>query len=439
MIDITIPFEFTPRQYQLPLLRFFDKPNVVDVSGGVLGKRAVIVWHRRAGKDKTVINILVKEAVKRRGTYFYFFPELKQGRKIVWDGMDRDGFKFLDHIPKEIIFKKNETEMKIELTNGSIIQIVGSDNIDSIVGTNPVGCVFSEYSVQDPKGWEFTRPILAENGGWAIFVYTPRGMNHGWDILQTAKTECELGKENWFYQILTVDDTKAVSKDSLEQEKRQMPQALYEQEFYCFFKEGASQFFKNIDANLWDGALEPKEGKIYTTGVDLAKHNDFTVLTPFEHNTFRIGRQERFNQVDYVLQEAKIESYYHKFNHGTIRIDSTGLGEPVFDHLVARGIGIEPFKFTAESRTRLLNNLRILIEENKLTLPNDERLLDELRSFQYQLNESGRVVITVPENKHDDMVMSLALAVWDAREQINEEVSTDYREVPSFYAGMRFD
>jgi hypothetical protein len=86
--------------------------------------------------------------------------------------MDRSGFKFLDHIPREIRVRTNETDMLIELDNGSIIQIVGSDNYDSLMGSNPVGCVFSEYSLQDPRAWEFIKPILRENGGWALFIYT---------------------------------------------------------------------------------------------------------------------------------------------------------------------------------------------------------------------------------------------------------------------------
>ena len=175
---IQLPFHFKPRPYQLPFFRAMD--------GGL--KRAVLVHHRRAGKDKSAFNFMVKEAFKRVGIYYYFFPTYNQGRKVLWDGIDKDGFRFLDHIPKEV--RKgdpNQTEMKQMLINGSMIQIVGSDNVDTIVGTNPVGCVFSEYPLQDPSGWDFVRPILRENGGWAVFCYTPRGKNHGYDLYAMAK------------------------------------------------------------------------------------------------------------------------------------------------------------------------------------------------------------------------------------------------------------
>ena len=89
-------------------------------------KRGVLVWHRRSGKDKTCWNYLIKEAVKRVGVYFYFFPTYGQGKKVIWDNIDKQGFKLINHIPKELMSSNpNNTEMKIRLINGSIIQIVG--------------------------------------------------------------------------------------------------------------------------------------------------------------------------------------------------------------------------------------------------------------------------------------------------------------------------
>ena len=113
--------------------------------------------------------------------------------------------------------------------------MVGSDNIDSIVGTNPVGCVFSEFALQDPRGWDFIRPILRENGGWAVFVYTPRGKNHGYQLYQMAKDNKE-----WFCERLTVDDTYGkggtMGPSDVESERQaNMSENLIRQEFYCDF------------------------------------------------------------------------------------------------------------------------------------------------------------------------------------------------------------
>ena len=231
MPTISIPHNFSPRGYQLPFFRAME--------GGKT--RAVLVWHRRAGKDKTVFNFLAKSMLTRVGNYYYFFPTYNQGRKILWDGKDKTGFPFLNHIPQEIrAGDPNNTEMKLTLKNGSLLQVVGSDNIDSIVGTNPIGCVFSEYSLQDPRGWDFVRPILRENGGWAVFVYTPRGKNHGWDLWEMARKESQKDGSEWFSQLLTIEDTSrdggTVGPEDVQEDRQSgMSENLIQQEYYCNF------------------------------------------------------------------------------------------------------------------------------------------------------------------------------------------------------------
>lgn len=224
MAEITIP-NFDPRPYQLNFLRAMDDGC----------KRAVLVWHRRAGKEIACFNWLIKQAFwHRRGTYVYFFPTSTLGRRILWDGSNKDGKKFIDYIPHEIIDgKPNSVEMKIKLVNGSIIQIIGSDQIIN-VGINPVGCVFSEFSLQDPKTWAFVRPILRENNGWAIFNFTPRGKNHAYDLYLMAKNNPE-----WFCERLTVADTGVLSEADIERERFEgMSENLIQQEFYCSFDQG---------------------------------------------------------------------------------------------------------------------------------------------------------------------------------------------------------
>lgn len=221
-MQVTIPHNYTPRPYQLPVLKAFDSGK----------KRIVAVWHRRAGKEKTFINVMAKCAVQRVGTYFYIFPTYTQAKKVLWDGRDRDGFPFMAHFPAPLVTKKNESELRLELVNGSAVQLVGPDNIDAVVGTNPIGCVFSEFALQDPRGWDYIRPILRENGGWAIFDYTPRGKNHGHALYEMAK-----GNPDWFAQILTVDDTGVLSPADIDAERREgMSEELIQQEFYCSFE-----------------------------------------------------------------------------------------------------------------------------------------------------------------------------------------------------------
>lgn len=240
---VRIP-NFDPRPYQLPFLRAMDSGK----------KRAVLVWHRRAGKEIVCFNYMIRQAYWHRvGYYVYFFPTTRLGRRILWDGINKDGKRFINYIPKEIIDgTPHEQEMKIKLKNGSIIQIIGTDLIEN-VGVNPVGVVFSEYSLQDPKAWAFTRPILRENEGWAVFNFTPRGRNHAYDLFLMAKDNPE-----WFCQKLSINDTGVLNDADMDSERREgMSEQMLQQEYYCDFDQGAegSYYVKQLNQAEMDGRI----------------------------------------------------------------------------------------------------------------------------------------------------------------------------------------
>lgn len=398
-MKVQIPHKFNPRTYQLPLLQAMDS--------GI--KRAFIVWHRRSGKDKACFNLLVKKSFERVGTYFYFLPEYSQAKKVIWDNIDNDGFRTIDHIPKEAIAKKNDSELKITLVNGSIIQLIGADTFDkSGVGTNPIGVVFSEFPITRPDIWGYVRPILLANGGWAVFNGTPRGQNHAYTMLEMAKESPE-----WFTQVLTVDDTKIITPEQIEQERAEgMPQQLVDQEYYCKFIENATSFFKGIEevCTLTQQGENPLYK--YQMGVDLAKYQDYTVISIINLHTFEQVYLERFNQMDWNIQKAKIEAIYHRFNRPRGWIDATGVGDPIVEDLNKRGIKLEAYKFTEQSRKDLLTNLALKLEQRIVKLIDDDILKQELSYFQYEL-VGQKLKIKVPDSLHDDTVFSTALSVWE--------------------------
>jgi len=223
-MPIELPAQgWRPRHYQLPLLKYMEQNK--------RGLRAVIAWHRRAGKDLTSINIIPMKAMQRVGLYLYVGPYNNQIRRIIWQGQDGDGKKFIDYIPRELIARKSEQEMSITLTNGSVVQLLGGDNPDKLVGINPIGIVFSEYSLCDPAAWTLTNPILAENGGWALFNGTPRGQNEFYHMLNRAKADPE-----WYASHLSALDTKAISPEDLRRARsEQNNEAKFQSEFMCSF------------------------------------------------------------------------------------------------------------------------------------------------------------------------------------------------------------
>lgn len=233
-MKIELPYNYEPRNYQLPVWRHMERNTP--------GLRAACEWHRRAGKDLFGLNLAVVKAQERIGTYWHVLPTYKQGKNIVWNGFTKEGRQFLDYIPEELIANRNNTELRITFKNGSIYQIVGTDNINSLVGTNPVGVIMSEYSLHDPAAWDYLRPILSENGGWALFIYTLRGKNHGYKMGQTAKKLQSSGNDLWFYEKLVAgnngtkrpDGTPVISDEAIQAERESgMPEELILQEYYC--------------------------------------------------------------------------------------------------------------------------------------------------------------------------------------------------------------
>lgn len=206
------------------------------------GKRAVVVAHRRWGKDDICLHWSATAQALKPGTYWHMLPEAAQARKAIWDAINpHTGKRRIDEaFPPEIRETTREQEMFIRTKFNTTWQVVGSDNYDSLVGSPPVGVVFSEWPLAKPDSWAYLRPILAENGGWALFVYTPRGNNHG-------KTTYDMAIESpgWFAERSTAYDTSVFTPEQLESERQEMikqygrsrGEALFRQEYLCSFDE----------------------------------------------------------------------------------------------------------------------------------------------------------------------------------------------------------
>ncbi len=225
---------WSPRHYQVPFWKY--------MMATPWGARAILNWHRRGGKDHTAINWCAVASQMRVGTYVHILPYANQGRRIIWEGIDFNGRKFLDAFPQELISRKSDMEMRLTLTNGSVYQVVGSDDPDKLVGINCIGAILSEYALQDPKAFKLILPILNENGGWAVFPTTPRGKNHLYELIYGNKelgTDGVINNPKWFVDTRTVIDTGAVSPDEIEEARKSgMEEPLIQQEFYCSFDAG---------------------------------------------------------------------------------------------------------------------------------------------------------------------------------------------------------
>lgn len=256
---ISLPNDFDPRPYQLPVMRY--------IRGG--GKRAVITWPRRHGKDLTWLHIHSMMSQLRVGAYWHLLPTYAQAKKTVWDAFRRDGKPVISNaFPREMLAKDpNEAAMMLHFKNGSTFQLIGADRTDAIVGSGPVGLSFSEYALTRPGAWDLLRPVVIENDGWAGFMSTPRGRNHHWKLAEMAKRN-----KDWFHQHLTIETAGVLDVEKTLGEARAegVPEEIIRQEYFCDFNAALigsvfGDLFERIEAEGRTSEFQHSDEGVYTS------------------------------------------------------------------------------------------------------------------------------------------------------------------------------
>lgn len=213
------------RPYQKKVMKMFDN-----------GKRFIVLcWSRRAGKSLFAWTLLIREAIDKPGTYWYCFDNYATAYNDIWIAMTSKGVKFLDMIPEDMVVRMNSAKMEIELTNGSVIKLIGINKADKLVGAGLNGVVFDEYAVLNPASIEFITAMLAETGGWRVMISTPRGKNHFYDEYQFALAHPEFAYVSNMHCGMP-EVAKYMATGFLEQERLKIiskygNDALYQQEY----------------------------------------------------------------------------------------------------------------------------------------------------------------------------------------------------------------
>lgn len=253
---ITLPANgWEPRSYQIPAWNAMLSPDT---------HTSVLAWHRRAGKDDIALHGLAVRALQRTANYMYCLPQYNQARKAIWEAINphTGKIRWKEAFPDEIIKHVDNQTMKLELVNGSTIQMVGSDHPDNLVGTPPLGIVFSEAALSNPTAYALLRPILVENSGWSWHISSVRGRNHFHDLYQLAKED-----PTGFASHLSAHDTEVFTPHQLATERqyyqkmwgRTMGTSLFEQEYLGDWDAAVvgAVFGEEIRAMEQDGRVTP--------------------------------------------------------------------------------------------------------------------------------------------------------------------------------------
>ena len=397
MSKAIVPRRWEPRDYQKPLWTYLENG----------GRRADVVAHRRWGKDDVALNWAAQCAVQTTGTYWHLLPEASQGRKAIWDAVNpHTGRRRIDEaFPKSVRQRTRDAEMMIHLKDGSTWQVVGSDNFNSLMGSPPIGVVFSEWSLAKPEAWSFIRPILAENGGWALFLWTPRGRGHA-----TRAFESRARDPEWFTLRSPATATDVFSREQLERERAEMIAELGSEE------EGearyASEYLVDFDAAAPGAyyasllAQAEREGRVGRVPYDPALKvdtawdlgiDDYTAVWFFQ----QAGREVR--AIDYfetsgeglqaVVRQALAGKPYvfgtHHLPHDVMVRELGAAGRSRFETL--GGLGVSPISVgAAMDPEERINAGRLMIPMTWFDAEKCAGGLERLRGYRKRWNRATR-------------------------------------------------
>ncbi len=357
---------------------------------------------RRWGKTLTALNWLLKAAWENPGTENWWVAPIYRQAKIPWRRM-------LRAIPKDAIKEFSKSELRIELLSGGIIQFLSTDNFENLRGEGIAHLVMDEASRCPRESWEeVLRPSLSDTQGKALFISTPKGRN--WIYEMWTRGQDRIAWPDYQSWSFPTADNPKIGTEEIEQARQILPTDVFSQEYLAQFLEGHAGVFRKIDQCICGSLQGPVPREIYWMGVDLAKHQDFTVICILD-NSGHLVYFDRFNQIDWPFQKGMIYQRAIEYN-AKVLIDATGIGDPIFDDLVKMNLSVQAYKFSHESKKALIESLIVAMENHQIVFPNIPVLVNELRTFEYEMSKSGVLRYSAPVGFHDDTVIALALANW---------------------------
>lgn len=407
MSDVQIVHPYQPHEYQRLVHEAMSRHRF-----------GVLVCHRRWGKTFLAVNALIHSALTcplSQGRYGYIAPFYKQAKQAAWDY-----FKQYTSMIPSVVY--NESELRIDLPNGSRIRLYGADRPDSLRGIYLDGVVLDEVADMRPQVWgEVVRPLLADRKGWALFIGTPKGVNLLHDLYMKGKSS-----RSWFSMTFRVDETKLIPDSELESARADMSDKQYAQEFLCDFSASSDDVLiplsLAIDASKKEISEYEVRGAVKVLGVDVARYgDDICVIQPVEG--LKAYKPMSYSNISNIDFSQKIIRVINDFHPDHVRIDA-GRGEGVIDYLKSQGYPCTEVNFGGAPSSAYYSNLRAEMWdgmrkwlESGGAIPSGSPLLQELSTPTYGFSSSNKMVLESKDSikkrglSSPDYADALALAV----------------------------
>lgn len=303
----------------------------------------------------------------------------------------------------------------IETPWGSTLRCKTADNPVGILGRRYDLVIVDEAAKMQRRIFEmYIHPATQIKGGRTVYISTPMGLNWFHDLWVRAKeTDGSFHFES--------KDSPYFTKKDWERTQKILPEQIFDQEYRARFITDATSVFRGVDGIISEYCLQDVvDGHRYILGVDLGRHQDFSVLTMMDKFNNTVAAWDRFKKIDYGFQKTRIVALAQRYNNAKVIIDASAVGDAISTFIEGEGIIVEPYKFHAgksNSKNSLIEKLAIFIEQKKITIPPNPVLIDELKSFACEVTKQGNTRYNAPRGQYDDSVISLALAVWGLKDR----------------------
>lgn len=433
--------KFKPRDYQLKALHFIETKQY---------KKNILVWPRRSGKDIVAFNLAVRSCLRKRQTIFMVYPTYSMARKIIWEALDISGNRIIDYyIPDEVVLSKNSTHLKITFKNHSQLQLVGADNPDRLVGVNLHGAIFSEFALLDsPLVYQLIKPILLASDGWCLFISTPRGRNHFYDLFKIAQEH----PDEWFSELLTVKDTKHISEEDIQRDIDQsvMTEKLSQQEYYCSFEGVYSGSFYGVAMEKMhqEGRITELYGdnsKLVHTGWDIGVRDATSIIfyQVIHNKVYILDYYENSGQgLEHYVNVLKQKNYnygYHVAPHD-IKVKEFGCGLTRLEQ--GNNLGIN---FTISPHLSIMDGIESVRQTLNRTLIDKKckMLILALENYRAEFDETRQVFKDKPlHDKHShaaDAMRYLCVSLAKISDSLSSAEELKKRYYNTLYGGSRED
>ena len=328
-----------------------------------------------------------------------------------------------------ITARRSVQERRLEYVTGGMLEFWSLDNPDVARGRKYRRIIVDEAAMVPSllDAWQYAiRPTLADYNGDAWFLSTPKGRNGFWHLWQRGVDGASPDWRSW-QMPSSVNPRLALAE--IEEMRATLPESVYRQEIEAAFLEDGGSVYRNIAACLTaptDTTPDAHAGHTLVMGADWARESDFTCFSVGCVQCRCEVARDRFNQVDYHVQVARLQALAERWHVSSILTELNSIGTPVFEMLQRHSgllCAVVGFTTTAQTKPQLIENMALAFERGEWAWQADPVWTAELEAYERTVSPTtGRSSYSAPAGGHDDTVISRALMLWQAQHYVSSYV-----------------